>query len=80
MFAHRALVDEDVLVSEEEIADAMVALLAQDQVVAEGSGAVGVAALRAGRVHAAEGRPVAVVITGANVDASLLERLLHERA
>ena len=80
VFAHRALVDEDVLVSEEEIADAMVALLAQDQVVAEGSGAVGVAALRAGRVHAAEGRPVAVVITGGNVDASLLSRLLHERA
>ncbi|HET9315399.1 MAG TPA: threonine/serine dehydratase [Vicinamibacteria bacterium] len=80
VFAHRALVDEDVLVGEEEIADAMVALLAQDQVVAEASGAVGVAALRAGRVHATEGRPVAVVITGANVDASLLARLLHERA
>jgi threonine dehydratase len=80
VFAHRALVDEDVLVSEEEIADAMVALLARDQVVAEGSGAVGVAALRAGRVHAAEGRPIAVVVTGANVDASLLSRLLHERA
>jgi threonine dehydratase len=80
VFAHRALVDEDVLVSEEEIADAMVALLAQDQVVAEASGAVGVAALRVGRVHATPGRPVAVVVTGANVDAALLSRLLHERA
>ncbi len=80
VFAHRALVDEDVLVSEEEIEDAMVALVAQDQVVAEASGAVGVAALRAGKVHAVEGRPVAVVVTGANVDARVLARLLHARA
>ncbi|HEX9187140.1 MAG TPA: threonine/serine dehydratase, partial [Vicinamibacteria bacterium] len=49
-FDHRDLVDEVVTVSEEEIGDAIVALVAQDQVVAEASGAVGVAALRAGRV------------------------------
>jgi len=76
VFNHRALIDEVVMVSEPEIADAMVALLAQDQVVAEGSGAVGVAALRSGRCRPRDARPVAVVITGANVDVSVLARLL----
>jgi threonine dehydratase len=80
VFAHRALVDEDVLVSEDEIAGAMVALLASDQVVAEASGAVGVAAVRAGKVRATPGRPVAVVVTGGNVDATVLARLLNDRA
>jgi threonine dehydratase len=76
VFNHRALIDDVVLVSEPEIEDAMVALLAQDQVVAEGSGAVGVAALRNGRFRPRDDRPVAVVITGANVDARVLARLL----
>ena len=78
-FEHRDLIDEVVMVSEAEIEEAMVALLAQDQVVAEGSGAVGVAALRSGRVRARGGRAVAVV-TGANVDAPVLARLLAARA
>ena len=43
-----------------------------DQVIAEGSGAVGVAALRAGRVRRPDGRPAAVVVTGANIDAGVL--------
>ena len=50
--------------TEAQIEDAMFALLSLDQVVAEGSGAVGVAALRAGRLAPGDGRPVAVVVTG----------------
>jgi threonine dehydratase len=80
VFAHRAKVDEDVLVSEDEIEQAMAALVAADQVVAEASGAVGIAALRAGRVRTVPGRPVAVVISGANVDARVLARVLNARA
>jgi threonine dehydratase len=76
VYAHRHLIDDVVGVSEPEIEDAMIALLAQDQVIAEGSGAVGVAALRAGRVRGGDHRPVAVVVTGANVDARVLARLL----
>jgi threonine dehydratase len=78
-FAHRDLVDEVVNVAESELADAMVALLARDQVVAEGSGAVGVAALRAGRYVPPEGRPAVAVVSGGNVDAEVLARLLRER-
>ncbi len=45
-------VDEMVVVSEEEIADAMVWLLERSKLVVEGGGAAGVAALLAGKVAA----------------------------
>jgi threonine dehydratase len=79
VFEHRDLVDEVVTVSEEEIEDAIVALVASDQVVAEASGAVGVAALRAGKVASANRGPVVAVITGGNIDARVLARLLASR-
>ena len=78
VFAHRDLIDEIVEVSEAETEDAMVSLLTDDQVVAEGSGAVGVAAVRSGRI-ATDGRPVAIVVTGANVDGRVLRRILRDR-
>ena len=56
VFAYRHLIDEVISVSESEIQDAIVALLTDDQVLAEGSGAVGVAALRSGRVAGLGGR------------------------
>lgn len=74
-FEHRDLIDEVVVVPERDIEHAVVALLAEDQVVAEGSGAVGVGAVRAGLVPVSDG-PVAIVVTGANVDLSVLQRLL----
>jgi threonine dehydratase len=74
-FAHRGLIDAVVTVSEEEIGQAMVALLSHDQVVAEGSGAVAVGALQARRVEL-HGRPAVAVVTGGNVDAAVLRRLL----
>jgi threonine dehydratase len=80
VFAHRQLLDDVVTVSEEEIADAIVALLAEDQVVSEGGGAVGVAAVRAGRVRSLDSRPLAVVVTGGNIDVHVLARLLAASA
>jgi threonine dehydratase len=77
-FAHRDLIDDVLVVPEPDIENAIVALLAEDQVVAEASGAVGVAAVRAGLVSLGEG-PVAIVVTGANIDVSVLERLLGAR-
>jgi threonine dehydratase len=79
---HRGLIDAVVNVPEAETERAMVMLLAEEQVLAEASGAVGVAALRAGLVGREgtpvedDGRPVAVVVTGANVDTRVLSRLL----
>ena len=80
VFAHRHLIDEVVTVSEEETVDAVAALVAEDQVVSEASGAVGVAALRSGRIAPRDGRPIAVVITGGNIDARVLARLLARYA
>jgi threonine dehydratase len=79
VFEHRDLIDDVVLVTEAEIEDAIVALLADDQVVAEASGAVGVAALRSGKWRG-DGRPVVAIVTGGNIDARVLGRLLAARA
>jgi threonine dehydratase len=63
----RQLVDEVVLVDEAGIADAMRWLADIHHLIVEGSGALGVAALRAQPAGLAE-RRVAVVLTGRNVD------------
>jgi threonine dehydratase len=65
-------VDEVVTVSENEIADAMVLLIERAKLVVEGAGAVGVAALLAGRVPEAGAGTSAVVLSGGNVDTGLL--------
>lgn len=66
------LVDEVVTVSDDEAAQAMVMLLERSKQVVEGAGAVGVAALMHGHVKpAAEGATVAI-LSGGNVDATLL--------
>src|SRR6185437_518069 len=68
-------------VSEEEIADAMVLLAERAKLVAEGAGAVSVAALLGGRLAPITGTTVAIV-SGGNVDSGLLASLLrrHETA
>ncbi len=63
----RDFVDEIVLVSEEQIAQAMRYLLWKEQLVAEGAGAVGVAALL-NDLLTTRGERVAIVISGRNVD------------
>lgn len=73
----RRWVDEMVVVAEADIADAMVWLLERSKLVVEGGGAVGVAALLAGRIFpAAEGSTV-IVLSGGNVDAGLLAAIAH---
>ena len=64
--------DQVAIVSEDEIGDAMALLLAEAKLVVEGAGAVGVAALAAGRVEPAADGTTAVVISGGNVDETLL--------
>jgi threonine dehydratase len=71
----KQLVDEMVVVDEEQIADAMRWLVDAHRLVAEGSGALPVAALRAGLTGTA-GRRVAAVITGRNVDVATLAAVL----
>jgi threonine dehydratase len=70
------LMDELLTVTEDEIADAMVFLAERAKLVAEGAGAVAVAALLGGRGAPAAGSTVAIV-SGGNVDSGLLSGLLR---
>lgn len=69
------LVDDYLLVSEEEIRDAMAYAARHLKLVVEGGGAVGIAALRSRRFEG-RGENVAVVVSGGNVDAALLSEVL----
>ena len=72
----RASVDEIVLVDEEEIAEAILLLLERERTVAEGAGAVGLAALLH-RDLGLSGRRVVVVISGGNIDVNLVSRVIQ---
>ncbi len=70
------LVEEVVLVEEREILDAVLLLLERKKVLAEGAGAVPLAALLSGAAKITPGEKVVLVISGGNVDTFLLERIL----
>jgi threonine dehydratase len=70
-------VDEVVTVSDDEVAEAMVLLLERSKLVVEGAGAVAVAALMQGRVAAPAEGEVCAVLSGGNVDASLLSECIR---
>lgn len=68
-------VDEIVTVTEGEIASAILFLLETQKTVAEGAGAVPVAAVMSGRVDITKGKTVCVV-SGGNVDVTTLSRVI----
>jgi len=70
-------VDEVATVSDDEVAEAMVLLLERSKLVVEGAGAVAVAALMQGRVAAPAEGAVCAVLSGGNVDASLLSECIR---
>ncbi|HSA37576.1 MAG TPA: threonine ammonia-lyase [Methanoregula sp.] len=72
------LVDQIVLVTEEEIADAMLLLLERKHIVAEGAGAAPLAALLNGSIPVRAGSNVVLVISGGNVDSALLFRIVRQ--
>lgn len=77
--AVREFVDEHVLVTEAEIATAMLFALRVHRVVAEGGGAVGLGAALAGKLSGLDG-PVAIVVSGGNVDpAAVLALEAHDQ-
>jgi threonine dehydratase len=64
------------LVTDAEIAEAVRFILIRMKLLVEPSGAVGVAALMAGKVADVQGKKVGVVLSGGNVDPALLARIL----
>ncbi|MGH3035308.1 MAG: threonine ammonia-lyase, partial [Gaiellaceae bacterium] len=76
----RELGVESLLVSEGEIGDGFRFLYERAKLAAEPGAAVGVAALLADRVPEVEGRTVAVVVSGGNVDSETASAILKKPA
>ena len=72
----RRYVDDVVSVDEEEIANAILLLLEIEKTVAEGAGAVPLAALVNKRA-ALEAKTVALVLSGGNIDVNLIARIIE---
>lgn len=68
-------VDEVVTVSDDEVAAAILALLEQQKLVAEGAGAVAVAAAMFGKLPI-EGLKTVCLVSGGNIDVSTLSRVI----
>jgi threonine dehydratase len=64
------ILDEMVDVDDEAISEAIVLLLERAKLVVEGAGAVGVAAVLSGKVGGSG--PIAIVLSGGNIDPTLL--------
>jgi threonine dehydratase len=70
------LVDSIVTVTEEETAAAVHTLLERQKLVAEGAGAVPLAALLSGRIAVSEGDTAVLVVSGGNIDVNLISRII----
>ena len=68
----RQYVDKVVTVSESEIAAAILTILEKQKLITEGAGAVSVAAVMAGKL----GKTVCALLSGGNVDVTMLERII----
>jgi threonine dehydratase len=65
-----------VLVTEDEIAAAILALMEQQKLVAEGAGAVAVAAAMFGKVDL-QGKKAVCLVSGGNIDVTILSRVIN---
>jgi len=70
-------VDDIVTVGEDEIASAILKLLEIEKTVVEGGGAAGLAAVLFNKLTGLEGKNVAIVISGGNIDPNLLSKIIQ---
>ena len=68
-------VDEIVTVTEDEIATAILSLLEKQKVIAEGAGAVSVAAVLFNKLPL-QGKKVVCIVSGGNIDVNILSRVI----
>ncbi len=73
----RDYVDGIVTVSDDEIALGILTLLEQQKLIAEGAGAVPVAAVLAGKIPDIEGKNVCCLVSGGNIDVTILSRVIE---
>jgi threonine dehydratase len=72
----REYVDRLVTVEEDDIAAAILVLLEREKTLAEGAGAIGLAALLQG-LTGHRGKRIGVVISGGNLDVNILSRIIE---
>jgi len=65
-------------VCEDEVASAILFLLEGQKVLVEGAGAVGVAALIHGKIDLPKGSKVAIVLSGGNIDVTMLALIIEK--
>ena len=70
-------VDGIFTVSDDEIALAILTLLEQQKLISEGAGAVPVAAVLAGKIPDIEGKNVCCLVSGGNIDVTILSRVIE---
>ena len=70
-------VDGVVTVSDDEIALAILTLLEQQKLISEGAGAVPVAAVMNGKIPNIEGKNVCCLVSGGNIDVTILSRVIE---
>ncbi len=63
---------------EDEIASAILFLLEKQKVLVEGAGAVGVAALMHGKIDLPKGSKIAIVLSGGNIDVTMLSLIIEK--
>ena len=68
-------VDDVVTVTEDEIALAILALIEKQKLIAEGAGAVSIAAILADKIPV-EGKNVVCLVSGGNIDVNILSRVI----
>ena len=72
----RENVDDVVTVSDDEIATAILALMEKEKLVAEGAGAVAVAAIMFGKLPV-KNKKVCAIVSGGNIDVNILSRVIN---
>ena len=71
----REYVDEIALVTDDEVSEAILALIEKQKMIAEGAGATAVAAVMAGKFDL-KGKRVVAVVSGGNIDVTSLSRVI----
>ncbi len=70
-------VDGIFTVTDDEIALAILTLLEQQKLIAEGAGAVTVAAVLAGKIPDMDGKNICCLVSGGNIDVTILSRVIE---
>lgn len=69
--------DGIVSVTDDQVSAAILALIEKQKMIAEGAGAVGLAAIMFGKVPNIKGKKVCCLISGGNIDVTILSRVIN---